>query len=339
MILRFTTLALLAPFALALSPRDIPSDTPVSSLISSAKASLSNGNSNEALTYFDVAIQRDPSNYLTIFQRGATYLSLGRNSKASQDFDAVLAIKPDFEGALMQRAKIKAKSADWAGARKDYETAKRKKGPEIEGLEEAQGAAVLAAEAEKKGDWEACVSQAGVAIMTASAALGLRQMRARCRFERGEVQEGVYDLAHVLQISPGLVDPHMQIASMLFYSVGDLEKGIAQTRKCLHSDPDSKSCQKLFRRQKKVDKAYGQIKQNMDMRMFNSAVKILVGSGDATGLIQDVKEDVQAAKEAGSIHQNSPNALYTTLVEITCEAYREVCPSSLQFSNKLTRSR
>src|SRR6266511_4137900 len=146
MILRLSPLALLAPLALAISPSEIPSDTPISSLISSAKSSLSNGNSNDALTYFDVAISRDPSNYLTIFQRGATYLSLGENAKASQDFDAVLAIKPDFEGALLQRAKIKAKSANWAAARKDYEAVGKKGGAEIEGLEEARGAAALAAE-------------------------------------------------------------------------------------------------------------------------------------------------------------------------------------------------
>ena len=57
---------------LALRASDIPSDTPISSLLASANAPLAKGETNDALTYYDVAISRDPSNYLTYFKRGAT---------------------------------------------------------------------------------------------------------------------------------------------------------------------------------------------------------------------------------------------------------------------------
>lgn len=341
MITRFSSIALGAvlfafPFALCLSPSEIPPDTPIASLVSSAKANLAQGNANDALTYFDVAISRDPQNYLTIFQRGATYLSLGKNAQASRDFDKVLAIRPDFEGALLQRAKIKSKNADWKAARKDYEAANKKGEAEIAQLEEAQGAASLAFDAEKSSDWEGCVHQAGVAILVASTSLSLRQLRARCRFERGEVLEGVSDLAHVLQISPGLVEPHLQISSMLFYAVGDLDKGLAQIRRCLHSDPDSKACSKLYRRQKQVDKTLKQINSFKEKRQFNSAVKLLVGVGEETGLIQDVKADVSSAKELGHIHKNSPNDLYSSLVELACELYSDVIlPTIPRVSPKL----
>ena len=332
MITRLSRIALAAilltsPCALCLSPSDIPPDTPISSLVSSAKTNLAQGNANDALIYFDVAVSRDPDNYLTIFQRGATYLSLGKNAQASQDFDKVLTLRPNFEGALLQRAKIKSRIADWKSARQDYETA-GKSGVEIIRLEEAQGAASLASDAEKAGDWEGCISQAGVAIMVASTSLSLRQLRARCRFERGEVLEGVSDLAHVLQISPRSIEPHLQMSSMLFYSVGDLDKGLAQIRKCLHSDPDSKACSKLYRREKQVDKTMKQIATLKEKRQFNSAVKLLVGVGEETGLIQDVKEDVSSAKEVGHIHKNSPNDFYSSLIEMTCEFYTEVIPST-----------
>lgn len=329
MITRFSSAALGAvllasPFALSLSPSEIPSDTPIASLVSSAKSNLAQGNANDALTYFDVAIQRDPNNYLTIFQRGATYLSLGKNAQAGRDFDKVLTIKPKFEGALLQRAKIKSKNADWKSAREDYETAGKTAGPEIALLEEAEGAASLAAEAEKAGDWEGCVSHAGIAIMIASTSLGLRQMRARCRFERGEVLEGVSDLAHAVQISPGSTAPYLQMSSMLFYSVGDTDKGMEHIRKCLHSDPDSKACSKLYRQEKQVDKAMKQINALKGKRQFNSAVKLLVGVGDESGLIQDVREAVDAGQKSGHIHKNSPDELYASLVELACELYTDV---------------
>ena len=331
MIVRLRCLTLLAAIlsiplssVYAIAASDIPSDTPVSSLVASAKENLAKGAPNDALVYFDLAISRDPSNYLTIFQRGATYLSLGRNTQASADFDRVLELKPDFEGALLQRAKIKAKNADWTGAKHDYIKAGKTRGEEIAQLEEAQGAALLATEAEKKGDWEACVSQAGVAIMTASTTLWLRQMRARCRFERGEVREGVNDLAHVLQISPGLVQPHLQMSSEFFYSLGDTEKGVAQMRKCLHSDPDSNPCSKLFRREKQLAKMLENVNTAFEKRQFSKAANYLVGGKDGRGLLQEVKDDIAAFKSDSTIHPSSHSMLYTTLVEQTCEAFREM---------------
>jgi DnaJ homolog subfamily C member 3 len=329
MIIRFPTLAFLGtilafPFSgLCL---DIPPDTPVSSLVSSAKSYLARGAPYDALPFFDAAIARNPSDYITIFQRGATYLSIGKNAQASADFDSVLKLKPGFESALLQRAKIKARTADWQGAKADYAAAGKGSGQEVKDLEEAEGASFLAAEAEKNHDWEGCINHVGVAIMTAGTALSLRQMRARCRFERGEVQEGVNDLAHVLQIHPSLVDPHLQISSMLFYSLGDTDRGIGQMKKCLHSDPDSKPCQTLFRREKTLVKKIDKVRALMDSRQFNSASKVLIGTNaeDEKGLLQELKDDVSAATTVGNIHSHAPDQLYAAMVARTCECYREM---------------
>ncbi|KAI9738208.1 MAG: hypothetical protein M1834_008706 [Cirrosporium novae-zelandiae] len=315
-----TLLALLQSTAFAFTSDEIPLDTPISSLLASAKANLAKGNAADALTYYDLAIARDPSNYLSIFQRGAAYLSLGKNSKASEDFDRALKIKPDFEGALLQRARIKSKNGEWDAARYDYETASKKGSQEFSDLVEAQGAATLAFDAEKNGDWEGCVSQSGVAIMIASTALNLRQLRAKCRFEKGEIQEGVNDLKHALQINPESTEPHLKISSMLFYSLGDTEQGLAQIRKCLHSDPDSKACSRLYKREKKIDKKWSNAKILMEKRQFNNAVKVLVGE---EGLIAEVNRDVKDGIEAGTIHRNAPNELYYDLEEMACEAYYE----------------
>ncbi|KAL8936851.1 MAG: hypothetical protein Q9211_003984, partial [Gyalolechia sp. 1 TL-2023] len=314
---------LAAPLVSCISPSEIPADTPIASLVSSAKTNLAQGNANDALAYFDVAISRDPRNYLTIFQRGATYLSLGKNAQASRDFDKVLSIRPDFEGALVQRAKIKSKNADWPGARRDYKAAGKTGGAEIAQLEEAEGAARLAVDAEKAGDWEACISNAGTAILVAGTSSSLRQLRARCRFERGEVLEGTSDLAHVLQIAPESVEPHLQISSMMFYSVGDMDKGLTQIRKCLHSDPENKACSKLYRRERQIEKTMKQVTNLKEKRQYNSAVKLLVPTGKDAGLLQDVKEEMEAGKAAGHIHKNSPDELYGRLLELTCELYTE----------------
>lgn len=302
----------------------IPPDTPLSELIASAKAQLAKGSPRDALVYFDAAVSRDPTNYVTLFQRGAAYLSIGKNSQASEDFNRVLELKPDFEGALLQRSRLQARSAHWKEALHDLERAGKKASVEYQELEQARNAASLALAAEKKGDWEACVSQAGAAIMKASTDLSLRQARAHCRFERGEIEEGVSDLAHVLQISPSLVEPHLQMSSMLFYALGDSDRGLAQIRKCLHTDPDSKPCNRLYKRERQLAKLLGKLHSALEARGFSNAAKLMVGEGDESGLIEDVKADVAEAREAGHIHRAASNNLYLFLVEKTCEAYREV---------------
>jgi DnaJ family protein C protein 3 len=327
MILRLSSIALgllsTAPLTSALSPSDIPADTPVAQLIKDASVKLATGNAQDALTYFDVAITRDPQNYLTFFRRGAAYLSLGRATQAQLDFDKVLELKPGFEGALLQRAKIRARKADWAAARKDYEAAG--KVDEIAQLEEAQGAAILAQEAADKGEWEACVSHAGTAIVVAGGAYDIRKTRARCRFEKGDVIEGISDLQHLLQINKGDIEPHLQSSAMAFYSLGETEKGIKHVAQCLQSDPDSKACMKLRRREKNLEKDLKKLRSYFEKRQYATAAKLLIDRGeDEPGLLKEIQQDFDDYITSGYIYPSAPRGLYSTLLQQTCEAYVEM---------------
>lgn len=321
--LAFATLLSSSSLVLAISSSEIPTDTPISSLLSSANSHLAKGETNDALTYYDVAISRDPQNYLTYFKRGATYLSLGRTVQATSDFDKVLSIRPGFEGALVQRAKIRARSGEWEAAKQDY-LSHGKSEQDLADLEEAKGASSLAAAAEKAGNWEECVSQAGVAIMVASKMLPLRKTRAHCRFERGEVQEGMSDLKHVLQMQSGQTEPHMQISAITYYALADREHGQDQLRKCLHSDPDSKKCKKLYRREKTLDKQFAQVNKHFEKKQYASGLKLLLPAGEDVGLVQEIKDDVKELRESGTIPERAPNDLLVGLVETVCEAYYEV---------------
>ncbi|GIZ38006.1 hypothetical protein CKM354_000143300 [Cercospora kikuchii] len=308
----------------AISPADIPSDVPVSQLIESANSYLARGKAQDALVYFDAAVHKDPSNYLTLFKRGATYLSLGKNQQANKDFDQVLVLKPGFEGALLQRAKIRSKNADWEAAKQDYIAAKKQETQEWADLLEAEGGEKMSADAEKEGKWEECVTQASTAIMVASTALELRQRRARCRFEQGQIMEAIADLNHVLQINPGNPEPYLQISAMSFYSLGETEKGTASVSKCLQNDPDNKACSKLRKSEKAIERTLKKFNTLKEKRQFASAVKLLIAQGEDPGLIQEVKDDVKTWQEAGYIHPKAPNGLYGSLVESACEAYTEM---------------
>lgn len=326
--LRLQNLALLAvvlaaPACVAETP-DIPPDTPIASLLASAKAARAQGHNQDAIAYYDAAVKRDPSDYMTLFQRGATHLSLGRNAQAKSDFDSVLKIRSNFEGALNQRAKIYARNGEWQSARADYTKIGSKTHDRLQELGEAEGAAFLAAEAEKKGNWEECVRQAGAAIMVAGSALPLRQTRARCRFERGEIQEGISDLQHALQIHPGNLEPHSQISAMLFYSLGDVDRGLAQVKKCLQSDPDDKVCKSLHREEKAVMRSLQKVNVLLEKKQYVSASKVLVGDSkdlDTPGLLAEVRANIASLREAGIIHAKAGANLYTDLLEKTCETF------------------
>ncbi|KAI0969120.1 DnaJ domain-containing protein [Xylaria arbuscula] len=323
----------------ALATDDIPADTPISSLLSSAQAHMIRGETSEALVYFDAAIARDPSDYLTFFKRATTYLSIGRTSQATSDFNKVLELRPGFEGAHLQLGKLKAKAADWDGAREQYVLAKQQPDTsDFASLLVAQGAAKLAEDAAAAGNWEECVTQAGEAIFVANRAAHLRELRATCRFERGEVEEGMSDLQHLLQMRPGNTTPHLKISATTFYGLGDMNQGLAQIRKCLHSDPDSKTCKKLMKQEKNVEKTWAKVNKALEKKQPMSGAKLLVPSSEGKGLIDEVKEQVAELKKDGIIPERAPSSLLTQLIDAACQAYYEAngqkastyCPEALQ---------
>ncbi|KAI5854094.1 DnaJ domain-containing protein [Durotheca rogersii] len=330
MIVPLSTLALAAAalsstgLVHALSATDIRSDAPISSLLSSAQSHLARGETSEALAYYDAVIARDPSDYLTFFKRATTYLSLGRTSQATSDFNKVLELKPGFEGAHMQLGKLKARAADWDGAKDHYLSANRKAGsPEFDSLVEAQGAAKLAEAAANQGNWDECISQVGEAIFVANRAAPLRELRVRCRFEKGEVEEGMNDLQHILQMRAGDTTPHQQISATTFYGLGDLEQGMAQIKKCLHSDPESKPCKKLLKQQKSISKTLAKVNKALERNQPMTGVKLLVPSGEEQGLIDEVEGQIKELKQRGIIPARAPSTLLARLVEMACQAYYE----------------
>ncbi|KAI5288992.1 hypothetical protein KEM54_004593 [Ascosphaera aggregata] len=306
-----------------LKASDIPPDTPLSQLLSTAKSRLADGSPSDALVYFDEAITRDPSNYLTIFQRGAAYLSIGKNNKALADFDRVLELKPQFEGALFQRGRLRAKTAHWDDAKKDLKAVGAKATNELAELETARRASQSAEKAEKKGDWEKCVTEVTVAIDKAPLSVELRERRSRCNFEQGNIVAGTRDLSHISQLATGSIEPYLRMSNMLFFSLADTERGIDEARKCLRSDPDSKQCSRLMRKEKQIAKSIKQVEGFTRDRKYSKAIDILLGKEEETGLLEDLKAEDKEARDASYIHRTAPYNLYTEALEKTCHVLRE----------------
>lgn len=137
------------------------------------------------------------------------------------------------------------------------------------------------------------------------------------------------------QLNPSSIEPHVQIANLLYFSLGDYDRSTAQLRKCLHSDPDSKPCSKLFRRIKTYEKQAAKARGLREKRQWNSANKILLGvGGDAAdgdaGVIADVKADIDDLGRGGSdsFNEHCPQKLLAGLEEMVCDSFTEVCSSA-----------
>ncbi|PHH58600.1 hypothetical protein CDD81_5140 [Ophiocordyceps australis] len=320
---KFSSLALTASLLVSASV-DIPTDLPLEALLSTAQSHLAKRQTTEALAYYDAAISWQPDNYLTLFKRATTYLSLGRDAQATDDLTRVLALKPGFEGAYVQLAKIKARSADWSAAKSAYRAAgKGTSSSELTELVGAEEAAGLAEAAKEAGRWDDCIYHSAKAIVVASKSAGLRQVRANCRLQRGHVEEALSDLKHVVHLRPGDTDPHVVISAIAFYGLGDMEGGLSQARKCLHSDPDSKICNRLHKQQKLIHKQYVKAEGQLKKDQPTTAGRTLVGSQAKPGLVAQVEEQVQELRQSGKLHTKIEARLFTRVVEMVCQAHSE----------------
>ncbi|KAF3271389.1 hypothetical protein TWF970_010270 [Orbilia oligospora] len=302
---------------------DVPKDVPVKSLVDSANVLLAKGQSNDALQFFDAAIEREPSNYLTIFKRGTAYLSLGRTAQAADDFNRVLEMKPDFEAALLQRAKMKLRSGDWVGARSDFKSCPSDRRQELGDVDKAESFVYSAQLAYQKQDYHACTEAATEAISFSPGILSLRETRYKCRLAKGEVREAIGDLGHISTLSTALTEPHLHITNLFYYSLNDFDRAMTQIRKCLHFDPDSKPCKKPFRRLKAYNKSLNKAMEMRGRRQFIGAAKIIIGTTDEPGILTEIRDDIKTLREEGLMNDNSPNDLILQLVELVCEIYSE----------------
>ena len=73
------------------------SSSQADTLMSEARKHLDNSEIDFALQKMEAAVQSDTKNYVTRFKRAISLISLGRNSHALSDLDAVLELKPDFD--------------------------------------------------------------------------------------------------------------------------------------------------------------------------------------------------------------------------------------------------
>ncbi|KAK9238715.1 hypothetical protein V1525DRAFT_400333 [Lipomyces kononenkoae] len=300
---------------------DVGDLTP-SAYLAKADALLTQGNFQDALQFYDAAVKSDPQNYLSVFKRGATYLSIGRLNSALTDFDHVLEMKPDFDSALVQRGKLRLKLGNWDGARKDFTAATGNQEGNIAAVFAAENEVSVAMKAKEAGKLDECIEHASNAISSASAVASLRALRAECRLAKGLIREAVADLSHLASANPLLPENHVRIARLQYLYLNERDRAIQQLAKCLHYDPDAKACKTAFREYKRLDKEILKANEFREKHMWLALEKTIVsGSADRQGLLEKIEEMVEIVEKEEKIPPSTIKDLVVDLLEATCETY------------------
>jgi tetratricopeptide (TPR) repeat protein len=84
-----------------------------------------------ALDDFRLAVGHDPAKWKAIHNRGVSLALHGKVDEALADFDAVLALNPDFANSRFNRAEIRSQQRKWADAIDDYTLVLKQKPDDI----------------------------------------------------------------------------------------------------------------------------------------------------------------------------------------------------------------
>ena len=90
-----------------------------------AQEASKNGNFEEALKYFNLALEVEPENANILSDRAVAYFQLKRNELAMMDFNKAQELEPERGYHYASRGFIKARLGDIPGAVKDYTEALR----------------------------------------------------------------------------------------------------------------------------------------------------------------------------------------------------------------------
>lgn len=298
-----------------------------------ANAALQSRRYQEALSSFDLALQADPTSWLTYYRRATAQLSLGRTSAALQDYQSLLELNPKFDKAYLQQAKVYLKEGDYDKAKqalKSYDAvrAQKKGGAEsspaeassvrskltlvetslkslsqlVKELDKAQNSKKGKAKELDASKLDHCIQLAGEVLKISPSNVETRLVRARCQTLKGNLEDAMADWTRVAHLSPS---PFLlrRLAVLSYFLVSEPgssshDAGLQHLKACLHSDPDNKACAKLHRKVKALEKSLKKARNFYNSQSYRAVLSALKGGkvGGPT-VVDEIKEVLQQATE------------------------------------------
>ncbi|KAI8338421.1 hypothetical protein BC941DRAFT_422875 [Chlamydoabsidia padenii] len=291
--------AFVLPFLL---PSSLFAEKTTQQLLTEGNNYLTNGKLHDAVISYDAAIMQDPNNYMTYYRRATVYLTLGRNQAAVDDLTKILDLKPDFDKALHQRARIYAQEGDFDLAKVDLENYLKKHPGDAAGLDtlnavkKAEKDMIQAEKYYNRHSYDQCIEHVTDAIRTAPGMGRLRRLSAKCHFGKHDIEAASGDLSRAAHITPSDHLLLVELANINFYLLNEPEGALANLKQCLHYDPEQKQCKVAFRQLKKLNKTIKSIQDSMEKKKYSTASNQLIGTATRQGIIDQVLEQIDFVK-------------------------------------------
>ena len=235
----------------------------VGKMRSSAEVAMSEGDVNSALQLWEKVIKMEPRNEQNYFKRFRLFLRQQKFKEALADLNSALAIKPDHEIMLSQRAKLNLKMGNCAQAVEDFTILKTSfsSNKDISMLEQA----IRCNESIRQGDefykrkeWSLAAEHFSVAIKFADNAPSLLYKRALSAFHVGDTYEAIADLGKILK-SEGDNLSALELRGNCYYVLNELDMAMNHYRKALKYDPEHKGCKEGYRLVKRVQGLFAKV--------------------------------------------------------------------------------
>ncbi|KAJ1679240.1 hypothetical protein EV182_002448 [Spiromyces aspiralis] len=291
-------------------------------------------------------VDTDPSQYLSYFKRAATYLSLNNINLAAQDFTRSIELNPRFSKAYEQRASIYIKEGRFGKARTDIERLRSIAGTAASvnklsaSLDEVEALVDKARRAEKRKKPDDCISYATKAVDIAPFFTELRSLRAKCHINAGNLGSAVADLQRIAQVDKADLTVYPELAQLRFYYLDEADQAISNLKTCLQSDPENKTCRKLFKEIKKTKQTMDQLAKELRKQKWHTCGKIISPPDGSPGLLGEVKAGVGEISAKYGLATDMPSMLLKRVVDVACESYSslsrweqalEFCSQALEF--------
>lgn len=246
--------------ALLMAQTAAAADDAVADITRRADLLRARGKFTDALAEYSKALKLDPTNYLALFKRGAVYMGMeGRELAAIADFTKVLGIKPGFQGALTQRAKLELKLGNLQEALQDANALSKNKDEVLKEIQLVTGRIKESEQAQKDQQWEECKRLATEGLKASSANPQLHLIRQDCNMKLGNIRGALVDLSALEShgSKPQRFQSYIKSAKLLYYVFHEYDNAQSHIQRCLKYDMDNKDCQNTFRELKQIEKKSG----------------------------------------------------------------------------------
>jgi DnaJ family protein C protein 3 len=155
------------------------------------------------------------------------------------------------------------------------------------------------------GEWQICVDHASKALEVGPNSLELRELRLRCVTELGNVVAIYGDLSRLSILNPSNLVIPIQLSQIAYFLIGSGD-AMNHIKKCLHYDPDSKSCKKVHKTLRGLQKDTDKARKFVESSQWRQAVKILDGPGGLLARFESAYDEAMGSE--GYLSERIPAA-------------------------------